>query len=267
MIVRQPLEIYLNHSRLRDLSPKILINGITENQPTYDTTTGERPGFWGERILADDRTELTISVEIILRELYDRTLRGQLVEQIGSWMRAGGELTVSYRPDRKLQVIPRSWPVLGAVRDINQSIDIQFAAKAIPFWESMNPQRYNLDISAAGGSAYVDMQPSGSAPYDLVECTITNSGTAALNTITVQAGSTWMSFTGLAIPKNKTFVIRYDETGLLRLTGNGAEKVSCRTAASSDDLLVIPGTAGTRLRVSGTDQPVHAVFSVRGLWA
>ena len=87
-MTRQPLEIYLNHNRLRDLSPKILINGITENQPTYDTTTGERPGFWGERILADDRTELTISVEIILRELYDRTLRGQLVEQIGSWMRS-----------------------------------------------------------------------------------------------------------------------------------------------------------------------------------
>ena len=172
----------------------------------------------------------------------------------------GGVLTTSDRPDRVLHVVCESLPTVGSAQKWTGVCSIGFVAYAVPFWEDETPRR----VSITGNGSKNLFVPGFAAPA-CVEATVKNTGSGAISTVTLTAGDTSMSFSGISLAAGQTMTLAHDARGLLTARIGGTSVLDKRTAASRDELELEPGkNAALSVTTNGTSS---TTFEVRGRYA
>lgn len=238
-----------------------MIQAVEEAEAETDILTSDKFGAYGSYLAGRRRKTKQIRISCVIGVLYDLDERARVLDALATWAQ-DGYLTVSYRPGKRLRAKITKRPSLGDIREWTQAIEIEFTAYSLPYWEDVTPSE--VTITAAANSAKTGkLTINGTADKVPVEVTVTNTGSAALQTLDLTVGNTQMSLAGLNIPKNGQLTIAYDDDMLLRITDGTASKLSCRVASSSDDLQGSPGD--NTVSIKG-NVAVSATFSARGLW-
>lgn len=251
--------VALNGVELSALAPEIIVTDIVHNAPLRALKTSNIAGRNGKlyKRTVTSSTGVTVYFEIHTQDVRRRAL---IMEDVQRWAMNGGVLTTGDRPDRRLSVVCESLPAVGSALKWTGSCSIGFTAYAVPFWEDETPRR--VSISGNGSkSLYV---PGFSAPAG-VEANVKNTGSGAITTVKLTAGKTLMEFTGLSMASGQTMTLAHDVRGLLTARIGKTSVLAKRTAASSDELELEPGTtAALSVRTNGT---ASTTFEVRGRYA
>lgn len=229
------VDLYLNGISLASAAPKVWIRQVSEEIPALDTVTAVFPGWDGERPIRVNRRRLNVTVTAQIHEVRDLMIRAAALDAIAGWVGEGGILTASWRPGKRLRVVPVSRPALGAVRDYTQEIKIELAAFAPPFWEDMTAARHEGEAGASGSIAF-GMTGTAPAPVDVAAVP-----GGALTEFAVTAGGQTIALEGLSLAAGKELRISHTVDGFLTVTADGTPVLSARTAASADDLEILPG--------------------------
>ena len=156
-------------------------------------------------------------------------------------------------------------PDAGDAWDWTREYSILFRAYEIPCWEN------NTAITAATGpvtAGSVNIEVPGSL-QTVANVTLKNESGATINTATVTAGSSGMSFSALGIAADESLVIDHTAAGYLRIRilsaeGNYRSVLEKRSESSADDLAISPGS----VEISFTAQRAcQMTASVRGRFA
>ena len=229
------VDVFLNGVSLRDAAPKVWVQNVDEAVGSLDTQTATFPAWDGERLIHTARRSLRITITATIHVVYDLQLRARIMEAVAGWVGQGGILTVSYRPDRRLRVVPTARPSIGKARDYTQEISIELTAYACPYWEDAYTDTAAMAASSSG-SGTLNVRGTHATQLDL---TVTPS--AALTAFSVTAGGSTIALTGLSIPSGQAIVFGHTADGWLTITSNGTGLLNKRTALSADDLEVSPG--------------------------
>lgn len=249
---------YINGVPLTDAVPLALIRQITENPAEHELLTGERPARPGQNVIVLRRTRLNVTIEFVIRELFDLSARAMEIEAAAAWAQ-DGILELSNKPGRKLKMVVTERPALGNIRDYNQAFLVKCSAIACPYWQDA----FYISASTTGTTGNAVLLPAGTVKRLPLEFTVIPTG-ETMTALTVAANGSAMEFTGLNVAAGTPFCLRYDDNMLQWITAGGASALSARTAASADDLFVYPRQSNTITFTANT--AVSAVFMARGLY-
>lgn len=249
----------LDGVELSAIAPEIIVTDITHNASVREVRASDIAGRNGKLYTrtVTSSAGVTVSFEI---HTQDVRRRAAIMEDVQRWAMPGGVLTTSDRPDRVLRVVCESLPTVGSAQKWTGISSIGFVAYSVPFWEDEAPRR----VIITGNGSKSLFVPGFAAPAS-VEATIKNTGSGTISTVTLTAGDTSMTFTGLALKAGQTLTLAHDARGLLTARIGGTSVLAKRTAASSDELELEPGTTAA-LSVS-TNGTASTAFEVRGRYA
>lgn len=250
------LSAWVNGVALTSAVPRAIIRDIYFDAAESDLTTGDRPGGYGQRVLGLHRKSLHVGVEFVIRELFDLAARSAAQEAAAAWAQ-DGRLQVSNKPERFLQMRCTGAPTLLAAKDYTAVLRADFTALAVPYWQDLD----TVALSLTGSSGNGTLRPLGTYGPQRLTVTVTPAS-ARLTTLTLTAGSTSMSFSGLSVAAGTPLILSYDEENLLTITAGGVGQLSHRSG--SDDLLVMPQQANTLRFTANTSCAVK--FEARGLY-
>ena len=238
------VDAWMDGIRLADVGP-ILINNVTESPPEMEVAYGTRPGRPGRDVVANRRRALRVTIDAVIRELYDLPRRTKAAEVVAKWAR-GSVLELSNHPGEYLKVFNRTVPTLGQIRDYNSVLKIEFEADEIPFWQS----KTEITASETGATGSFGLSVPGTAENIPVGFVFTPTGT--LTNLTVTVGETSITLSGLNI--DGAVVVDYDEAGRIRIKTGNTSLLGYRTPLSSDYLAANGGSADITwtANVSGT---------------
>lgn len=251
-------DVWLKGISIRDCDPRIIVSGITENQPKEKDSVSYLSYAHGGRLAKTLRQELSVSVIVGIKET-DMQKRDAVYQAIRKWGRNAGYLNASTRENQRLYV--ERMEVKTSGKKWTETITLTLTAYAMPFWENIAAQSAAISTAATSGSALL------SAPGNADECAVDAEITAVggtLNTLTVTVGSTSMSFTALGVSAGAKLAISHTDTGLLTIKNGSTSLMSKRTGASSDDLIAEPG--GSNAVSFSANVTCTAKFSTRGRW-
>ena len=250
------LSAWVNGVALTSAVPRAIIRDIHFDAAESDLSTGDRPGQYGQTVLGLHRKSLHVGVEFVIRELFDLAARSAAQEAAAAWAQ-DGRLQVSNKPGRYLQMRCTGAPSLLAARDYTAVLRADFTAFAVPYWQDLDT--VSLSLTGTGGNG--TLRPLGTYGPQRLAVTVTPSG-GTLTALTLTAGSTSMSFSGLSVAAGTPLILRYDEEDRLTITAGGAGQLSHRSG--SDDLLVTPQQANALAFTANTGCTVK--FEARGLY-
>lgn len=254
--------VWLDNHGLHDLDETILITDIQEANPRMRITTADNARYEGQRVIRHARQSLSVTVSFLIRE-YDAARRKALCTQVCAWAANGGWLTTSDRPGQQLQVLCESLPAASALH-WTEPLSITFTAYEQPYWQDEHPILYPIDV-AAGVESTLTLMPQGNAPYAFLEADITNTSPYTMTELSIRAGDTQFHLADAALlPVGEMLCIAYDRHGFLTIRSGSTSMLHARSAASSDDLLMVPGQA-CEAGVT-CSQHAHAVLKARGLY-
>lgn len=251
-------DVWLKGISIRDCDPRIIVSGITENQPKEKDSVSYLSYAHGGRLAKTRRKELSVSVIVGIKET-DMQKRDAVYQAIRKWGRNAGYLNASTRENQRLYV--ERMEVKTSGKKWTETITLTLTAYAMPFWENIAAQSAAISTAATSGSALL------SAPGNADECTVDAEITAVggtLNTLTVTVGGSTMTFAALGIPAEGKLTISHTATGLLTIKNGDTSLMAKRSAASDDDLIALPGLSnavGFEGNVTCT-----ATFRTRGRW-
>lgn len=252
-------DVRLNNASLNDISERIGITDVSEDKPNENVQTVQNGYSFGSRLLRKTRKSLSISVSFVAT-VEDTQQRADIYARIQRWANGGGYLTISNYAGKRLYIDNAELPSLGSVKNWTDEITITLTAYAMPYWESAYPLSAAISTAARTGST--TLIPPGNADECLVDVEIRASG--GVNALTITAGDTSMTFAALGLTSGQTLKIGHNDDGLLTMKIGDVSVMSKRTAASSDDLKLVPGKIGTVSFNAGS--PCTAVFRTRGRW-
>lgn len=232
--MREDLRCSLNGVDMLSLDPRLYIEDIEETIK-FTAETGKRAAYGQTLTGIPGRDSVTVSVTFKIKER-DRTSRQSVIQLVNGWAKSGW-LTINTRPYQRLYVTctqPANYKVFSWSEDMT----VAFTAYDEAYWQDAVPAR----VSLSGTDASVSVTPRGTRACCL-QAEITNASGGTVNTLSLAANNSQMAFEGLALAAGKTLVIAYDERHLLTATVDGVSKLSCRTAASADDLWIDPRKA------------------------
>ena len=206
---------------IQDIEEQIKVTAETVKRPVYGTTLAGQLGH----------DLLNITITFMIKEA-DRAKRQQVIQCVNGWAKSGW-LTLSTRPGLRLYV-HCTQPVNHTAFTWSDDLSLTFTAYDESYWQSVLP----VTATASGTAATLHLNPGGTRPCCL-EARITSTS-STVNAVTLTVNGRVFAFERLALAKNKTLVIGYDERHLLYATVDGVSKLSCRTAASADDLWLEP---------------------------
>ena len=250
------IEAWMDGRLLSTIGP-FLIQQVYENAPALEITEGERPGRYGQRLLQKKRQTLQVALEIAIRERFDLALRAKALEALAAWAQ-GSVLELSHRPERMLRCVCTSEPALSEVRNYTTAIRVEFTAYDVPYWEDRTAS--GIALSGVAGAGTLLIPGTVETP---VQLTVEPTG-ETLTDLTVTAGGEEIVLSRLQIPSGGVLTFERSGRDDLAIAYNGASQLSHRSASSSDDLLLPPGS--TEVSFSANTACTVA-FSVRGRWA
>ena len=249
----------LDGVELSAIAPEIIVTDITHNAPVREVRAYDIAGRNGKLYTrtVTSSAGVTVSFEI---HTPDVRRRAAIMEDVQRWAMPGGVLTTSDRPDRVLRVVCESLPTVGSAQKWTGISSIGFAAYAVPFWEDETPRR----VSITGNGRKSLFVPGFAAPAG-VEARVTNTGSGAISSVTLTAGETTMTFSGLSLGAGQTMTLSHDARGLLTSRIGGESVLNKRTAESGDELELEPGKNATL--TAATNGTASTTFEVRGRYA
>lgn len=252
-------DVWLNEKSLSAIDQTVIVTDIAYEAPQEETKTASLANRPGTLLASRLRRSSGVVVTLEIHE-QDTKRRQEVCRRIQAWARDGGVLTTNDRRGQQLRVVCDRLPYISSALKWTQRLQIVFTAYAQPYWEEVR----EVSLGITGTDAYGDAYIPGLAPYTLVSVTVRNMSTENVDTITLTAGETSMTFTELALEPEKVLVIEYDEKMNQTIRVGTLSRAKRRTPESSDDLRLRCGETG-RMRVTA-DNEVRATFHTRGLW-
>ena len=238
---------------LREVSDAICITDISEQEPEEELTVIPWTVRMGSSRVRRKRNSLTVVISFVITA-QDVPKRKAVCQAAQAWARSGASLTINDRPGQRLSVVCEELPRLLSAQNWQHVIQMQFTAYALPYWE-------DTDATAVTTSNSATMFVPGNAENTLANVRVVNNGSSAVTAVTVTAGGSKMTFSGISLPVGAALEIGHTEDGLLYARIGETSVLSKRTADSSDDLLV---PCGENFPVSVSTG--SATFRARGLY-
>ena len=248
-------EVILGGMALSAISPHIVILDVQHPPASIRNGTYSLAKRQGAHVYRRYIESTSVTVSFMIRA-YDIRERQAILQQVVRWAKNGGVLQTSDREGQQLRCICEQYPSVSSVRNWTDPLQITFAAHALPFWQEVLPATLSLTGTSGSGNLYVP----GDADDAFVEATIT--ANAALSSLSLTAGDTSISLTGLSIASGGTVVIAYDQDMIQSIRTGSTSLLSKRTG--NDDLTVPSGEISAFSFTS--DANCTVAFSVRGLW-
>ena len=236
--------VSLNDNQLDELDERILVLGVNDGAGRETLNAVSRFGGIGQRVTTRHRDTLDIVVSFGLRiKAVDMAARSELFEKVSAWAVGGGWLKVNYKPDRRIYVTCAQLPGAGDLADWTTEFNVTFRAYGVPYWQQETPAQININSTRAVSR---QMEVPGTAPT-VMNLTFRNLSGMEIASFTISAGNSHFVLENLGLGANETLVIDHTAEGLLRIriqgaTGTWRSVLGRRTADSSDDLTVNPGT-------------------------
>ena len=249
---------FLNGRGLQDVDPALLLTEVRHSPAETVYADIRLPGgaaLTVKRTVHPARVRLCFEVHE-----EDGARRRAILDRAAAWAAGGGTLTVSDRPGQALRVRCARLPEVSAAHWCER-MTFEFEGFPLPWWQDERPQTVQLD----GRSGTAEVFVPGCAGEAPVSVTLRAKG--PLGSLQLTAGESAIRLEGLALKAGGELELGIrPETGLffIRRAETGASLLGCRTADSSD-LLLLP--AGRRSRLSLTaDAEAEAEFQVRGVY-
>ena len=205
--------------------------------------------------LYQQQTTVSISFELHVYSIHERQ---RICDNIATMAMNCKILQTNDRPGKRLRVTCDQPPAIESAQQWTAPITMTFSAYAIPFWEESVPASVALTGTNKTGTLFVP----GNAGETFVDVEV--SAPSGISSLTISAGSTTITLTGLSVAAGGVIKVMHDENGILSIKNGNTSLLGHRTAASSDDLLVI---SGKRNNVSvSANNAVSCKFNARGLW-
>jgi len=257
-----PMDCIVNGIALTDVDDSVQVTDIVESVPQLAIRTARCAGAFGQRVLRKNRTALQVTVRLVIRSR-EPLYRAMVADRLRRWAR-DGELRVSYREGQLLRVRCTQPPAAGSMAKWEGEIRIGFTAYECPYWQSREKQR----ACAGGTEGETSLAPVGSTENCFLEFSVTPRE-ETMTSLSVTAGDTRMTFSGLDVPPGDAFTLRYDDSMLQRIgwttqDGHFYSRLNRRDPSSDDDLLLCQQARNT-VRFSA-DAACDTVFEARGLY-
>lgn len=231
--------VALDGVQLDSIDNRILIQKIETAAGKETIDAASLWGGSGSRVTGIHRDSLDVVVTFSINEKsYRPQARAEVLEKVNTWAAAGGWLTVNYKPGRKIRVIAAQLPGEGDMTQRNQ-YSITLRAYGVPYWQAANPE----SIGLMGASNETNLNVEGNQ-LTVIEASFENTSGGVINTLTISAGESSISFTGLGLANGETFQLDHTDDGkrsVLRCRIGSRSVLDKRTSGSSDDLYVEPG--------------------------
>lgn len=267
-------DVTLRGASMSELDDAIIIRDIVEMPPTEDRLDSKRALHAGTRVISVIRRTLPVKIVFMIRE-YDSTKRAAIMDKIAQWVGAGGLMTVSTRPGKRLFVKPDKMPRLGSSLKWTEDLELTLTAYEQPYWEEVDEVASSITAawSDSHGMYYGANVIAPTGNVELVPVTLSVINTSAsdevLTHLKIVADETFFEFEGLSLESGMfagMIFVEYDENDVLSILDlmNDASLMANRTAESNDDLLVRCGK-DNQLQVYA-DAPCQVTFQARGRW-
>ena len=231
--------------QLDSLDSRILI--LKVDDPVPDESRNAANLYAGDGIgsritsrhIASKKFSVTFSLKINKR---DYSARSKLIEKINKWAQAGGTLTSSTRPGRKMTVVCTGKAAVGDPREWTKEYTISFEANEKPYWENTETNSASRSTIA---NATLNLEASGELDT-LLNATIQNASGASISQVKLTKGNYKIQLNDLGFAGGETLVIDHSSDNILRIrirnTGGSYRSVmSKRTEDSTDEILLSPG--------------------------
>lgn len=247
----------INGTWLSEVDESVIVTDVQE-QAQERISTGERPLRSGLRFIRRKRESLTVSILFVIWE-QDVERRKEILQKVLEWIAGadgGGYLEVNDRDGQRLYVQVSRTPSLASALRWTDELTLELAAYEQPFWTDSD---YVRTSTSSAGSLYVP--GAGETPC---EADVTNTGGSAVTYVTISAGDTSMTFSGISLSAGQVLSISYDARGVLSARIGSASVLPMRTESSADDLNVRCGQHNS-VSVSANGS-VTATFKARGVY-
>ena len=237
------------------MSERLLVRDVQVQKATYTDRTYQRAVGMGSVLSGRVKLRQDVKITAELR-LWSQVDRDNVIADLIAWMKDGGKLEISARPDKYLTVVCTEYPQQEAKTGNYPQITFTLTAYECPYFIDSEPTTVTIASKTSGGSS---VQIPGNADYAPVDVTVTPVGT--LREITLVTNTESIRLSGLTATTPVTIT---HADGNIVITCAGQSLMKNRTADSSDDLKIPCG------RVSGVSCSANTTctvtYSARGRW-
>lgn len=250
-------EVTLDGVELSSVHDDLMILDIQHTPAQRQATTARKAKGNGVYIsnLYQAQTTVTILFEL---HIYDIKERQRICQQIARMAMNCKILETNDRPGQCLHVTCDQPPAINSALQWTAPIAMTFSGYAIPFWQEIEPVTLTLE----GDNETGELDVPGNAGETFVDVYITS--ISGISEVTISAGETTITLTGLSVSQGGVISITHDDNGILSIKVGNMSLLWRRTAASSDDLLVISGEVNN-VAISANNA-VSCEFRARGIW-
>ena len=235
----------------------IIIRGIDTGVPHESMTAVNRMGGAGQRITLQHWEYLDVNITFAIdKKKTDLSGRRAVFDKAIAWAMTKGWLTVNYMTGEQLWIDKAILPSAGDLRDWTADFTITLKALSVPFWQD------STATTSTGASIVVP-----GVVWTVCDASIVNSGSGAIDDLTVKIGDSKMVFADLDMAAGETLEIGHTNDGLVTIRIKDTNNVyrgayGTRTTGSADDFVVEPGTRSITVTGGTTTKSI----SCRGRW-
>lgn len=241
--------VALNGVQLDSIDSRINIKGVEEGAGKESISAVSRASGSGQRITGRKRETMDITVKFSLNiDEADMATRGTVLDAVKRWARAGGVLTLNYKPGKQIRVELAQAPGDGDLWEWTSVYSIVFRAYAVPYWEDAT----ETSVTRANTSSYtLTLTVNGSAETPL-EFEYENTSGSACDWVQVSANGHTIRIGGMALASGSKLILDHDANGVQRirkLTGStytsmmGKRTTITGGLPSADEIMLAPGSA------------------------
>lgn len=252
--MKRTISVTLNDVPVTQMSDKIIAVRV-EEQPLQSELITETNGILsGKSIVRTKRADLTLSVFVKIRELYDMTARMEAINALNSWAAGGGALKVSYRPGMLLNVVLLKPAAPGNIRSYNDEIELAFASDGLPYWTDTSQTVYS--ITQGAGTVFVPGNAETAIDANIICDT-------AVNDLTLQIDGKALILTDIGASSGDVIVITHNNYGRMSVKNGSVSLINKLSPSSYDCLIVHAQTRDYTFYASGS---ARLVLMIKGRW-